>query len=134
MLRHLKQTDEFLRPGGAWFEGVKSAEPIVREKVIVNELIGTWQGYQDGLPSAIFIYVLGKNGKFSFNSKLTPEIMKQFPKGAMKETIASQKGTYTFSGSTMILDLVGAPPTSMKWELNNGVLIIDNKIRLKKVK
>ena len=52
----------------------------------------------------------------------------------MKATIAAQKGTYTFNDDTMIWSPVGAPPTSMKWQLDKGMLIIDNKTRLKKIK
>jgi len=115
-------------------QGVKPEAPIVRKSVIVDALLGTWKGFQDGMPQAVYTVVLNKNGTFDFNSKLTPEIMKQFPKGTMKETIAAQKGTYTFNGDTMIWNPVNAPPTSMKWQLEKGMLIIDNKIRLKKTK
>lgn len=114
--------------------GVKPETPIIRKSVIENSLLGTWRGFQDGLPQAVYTIVLNKNGTFDFNSKLTPEVMKQYPKGVMKATIAAQKGTYTFSGDTMIWNPVGAPPTSMKWKLEQGMLIIDDKIRLKKIK
>ena len=115
-------------------KGVKPEAPIVHKSVIVDALLGTWCGFQDGLPHAIFTIVLNKNGTFDFNSKLTPEVMKQVPKGSMKETIASQKGTYTFNDDIMIWNPVGAPPTSMQWKLEKGMLIIDDKIRLKKIK
>jgi uncharacterized protein len=115
-------------------KGLKPEAPIVRKSVVVGGLVGTWQGFQDGLPQALYTVVLNKKGTFDFNSKLTPEVMKKMPKGAMKATIAAQKGTYTINGDTMIWDPVGAPPTSMKWKLENGMLIIDNKIRLKKTK
>jgi len=115
-------------------KGFKPEAPIIRKNVIVGALVGTWQGFQDGLPMALYTIILNKNGTFDFNSKLTPEVMKQYPKGAMKATIAAQKGTYTFNDDTMIWNPVGAPPTSMKWKLENGMLIIDNKIRLKKAK
>jgi len=115
-------------------KGVKPEAPIVRKSVIVDVLLGTWRGFQDGLAQAVYTIVLNKNGTFDFNSKLRPEVMKQFPKGAMNETIAAQKGTYTFNDDTMIWSPVGAPPTSMKWKLEKGMLIIDDKIRLKKVK
>lgn len=113
-------------------KGVKPDAPIVRKKVVVAALVGKWQGFHDGLPQALYTVVLNQNGTFDFNSSLTPEVLKQFPKGAMKATIAAQRGTYTISDDTMIWDLVGAPPTSMKWKLENGTLILDNKIRLKK--
>jgi len=115
-------------------KGLKPEAPIVRKGVVNAALVGTWQGFHDGLPQALYTVVLNKNGTFDFNSRLTPEVLKQIPKGSMKATIAAQKGTYTLSDDTMIWDLVGAPPTSMKWKLENGMLILDNKIRLKKTK
>ena len=115
-------------------KGVKPEAPIVRKSVIVGALVGTWKGFQDGLPQALYTVVLNRNGTFDFNSRLTPEALKGIPKGSMNPVIAAQKGTYTLSEDTMIWDLVGAPPTSMKWKLENGMLIIDNKIRLKKAK
>jgi len=115
-------------------EGVKPEAPIVRKSVIVDALLGTWSGFQDGLPHAIYTVVLNKNNTFDFNSTLTPEVMKKLPKGAMNATIAAQKGTYTFNDDTMIWSPVNAAPTSMQWKLEKGMLIIDDKIRLKKVK
>ena len=115
-------------------KGIKQEAPIVRKSVIVNALLGMWSGFQDGLPHAIYTVVLNKNGTFSFNSKLTKEVMKQLPKGSMKETIASQNGTYTLNDDIMIWTPLGAPPTSMQWKLENSMLIIDDKIRLKRVK
>jgi len=97
-------------------------------------LAGTWQGFHDGLPQALYTVVLNKNGTFDFNSKLTPEALKGMPKGSVNPVIAKQKGTYVLNGDTMIWNLVGAPPTSMKWKLENGMLILDNKIRLKKTR
>ena len=115
-------------------KGVKPEAPIVRKNVIVGALVGTWKGFQDGLPQALYTIVLNKNGTFDFNSRLTPEALKGIPKGSMNPVIAAQKGTYTLSEDTMIWDLVGAPPTSMHWKLENGMLILDNKIRLKRAK
>ena len=115
-------------------KGFKQEALIVRKSVIVDTLLGTWSGFQDGLPQAVFTVVLNKNGTYSFNSKLTKEMMKQIPKGSMKETIASQNGTYTFNDDIMIWNPVGLPPTSMQWKLEKGMLIIDDKIRLKRVK
>ncbi len=115
-------------------KGVKPEAPIVRKSVIVGALVGTWQGFHDGLPQALYTVVLNKNGTFDFNSRLTPEALKHVPKGSVNPVIAAQKGTYTFNDDIMIWNLVGAPPTSMKWKLENGMLIIDNKIRLKKTK
>jgi len=95
-------------------------------------LAGTWQGFHDGLPQALYTVVLNKNGTFDFNSRFTAEALKQLPKGSVNPVIAKQKGTYVLNGDTMIWNLVGAPPTSMKWKLENGMLILDGKIRLKK--
>ncbi|MHC1751466.1 ankyrin repeat domain-containing protein [Humidesulfovibrio sp.] len=113
-------------------KGVKPEAPTVRKTVIVGALVGKWQGFQDGLPQALYTVILNKNGTYDFNSSLTPEVLKQFPKGTMKATIAANKGTYTINDDTMIWDIIGAPPTSMKWKLENGMLVIDDKIRLKK--
>jgi ankyrin repeat protein len=115
-------------------KGVKPEAPIVRKTVVVDALVGTWKGFHDGLPQALYTIVLNKNGSFDFNSRLTPESLKNMPKGAVNPVIATQKGTYTIDGDTMIWDLVGAPPTSMKWRLDKGMLILDEKIRLKKAK
>ncbi|MBU1229760.1 MAG: ankyrin repeat domain-containing protein [Proteobacteria bacterium] len=115
-------------------KGVKQEVPIVRKTVVVDALVGTWQGFHDGLPQALYTVVLNRNGTFDFNSRLTPEALKNIPKGSINPVIAAQKGKYTINDDVMIWDLVGAPPTSMKWKLDKGMLIIDNKIRLKKVK
>lgn len=115
-------------------KGVKSEVPIVHKSVIVPALVGTWKGFQDGMPQALYTIVLNQNGTFDFNSRLTPEFLKNIPKGSMNPVIAAQKGKYTFNNELMIWNLVGAPPTSMKWKLENGMLILDNKIRLNKRK
>lgn len=113
-------------------KGLKPEAPIARKTVIVGALVGKWQGFHDGLPQALYTVILNKNGTYDFNSSLTPEVLKQLPKGTVKATIAAQKGTYTINDDIMIWDINGAPPTSMKWKLENGMLIIDDKIRLKK--
>ncbi|MDP3426017.1 MAG: ankyrin repeat domain-containing protein, partial [Humidesulfovibrio sp.] len=115
-------------------KGVKPEAPIVRKSVIVAALVGTWKGFHDGLPQALYTVVLNKNGTFDFNSRLTPEAMKHIPKGSMNPVIAAQKGTYTLSEDIMIWDIIGAAPHSMRWKLENGMLILDNKIRLKKAR
>jgi len=115
-------------------KGVKPEAPIIRKSVIVPALVGTWKGFHDGLPQALYTIVLNRNGTFDFNSRLTSEAMKGIPKGSMNPVIAAQKGTYTLNDDIMIWDLVGAPPTSMKWKLEKGMLILDDKIRLKKAK
>lgn len=115
-------------------KGVKQEAPLVRKAVVIDALVGTWQGFHDGLPQALYTVVLNRNGTFDFNSRLTPEALKKIPKGSVNPVIAAQKGKYTFNDDVMIWDLVGAPPTSMKWKLDKGMLIIDDKIRLKKVK
>ena len=116
-------------------KGVKPETPIVRKSVAVPGLVGTWKGFHDGLPQALYTIVFKKDGTFDFNSRLTPEALKNIPKGSMNPVIAAQKGKYTLTDDTMVWDFVGgAPPTSMKWKLENGMLILDNKIRLKKSK
>lgn len=115
-------------------KGVQPQAPIVRKTVVVEALVGTWQGFHDGLPQALYTVVLTKSGSFDFHSRLTPDVLKQLPKGSVNPVIAAQKGTYTINGDVMIWDLAGAPPTSMKWRLDKGQLILDDKIRLKKVK
>lgn len=115
-------------------KGVKPEAPIVRKTVVVDALVGTWQGFHDGLPQALYTVVLNRNGSFDFNSRLTPEVLKTLPKGSVNPVIAAQKGTYTIDGDVMIWDMAGAPPSSKKWRLDKGTLVIDEKIRLKKVK
>jgi len=115
-------------------KGVKTEAPIVRKSVLVPALVGTWKGFHDGLPQALYTVVLNKNGTFDFNSRLTPEALKHIPKGSMNPVIAAQKGTYTLNDDVMIWDIVGAAPHSMHWKLEKGMLILDDKIRLKKGK
>lgn len=115
-------------------KGAKPDAPVVLKNVIVKELVGTWQGYQDGMPQAIFTLALKKDNTFDFVSRLTPALLKTFPKGSMNPVIAAQKGTYTFNNDILILNLADAAPVSRKWKLENKVLILDNIIRLKKMK
>ncbi|MBU1042041.1 MAG: ankyrin repeat domain-containing protein [Proteobacteria bacterium] len=115
-------------------KGVKPEAPIVRKGVIVGELVGTWKGFHDGLPQALYTVVLNRNGTFDFNSRLTPEVLKKMPKGSVNPVIAAQKGTYTVNDDLMIWDIIGAAPHSMHWKLEKGMLIFDEKIRLKKIK
>lgn len=115
-------------------KGATPDAPIVMKPVVIDAVIGTWKGFQDGMPQAIYTIVFRKDGTFDFNSQFTPEFLKQYPKGSLNPIIAVQKGTYTFNNDIMIWNPVGAAPTSMKWKLENNVLIIDNKIRLKKAK
>ncbi len=115
-------------------KGAKNEAPAVMKSIIVKDLVGTWQGFQDGLPQAIFKLTLNKDNTFDFVSRLTPEVLKTLPKGSMNPVIAAQKGTYTFNRDILILNLTGAAPVSRKWKLENKVLILDNIIRLKKIK
>ena len=115
-------------------KGAKPDAPIVMKNIIVKELVGTWQGFQDGLPQAIFNFVLNKDNTFNFVSRLTPEVLKQLPACSINPVIATQKGTYTFNNDILIMNLVGAAPVSRKWKLENKVLILDDIIRLKKIK
>lgn len=113
-------------------KGATAGAVIASKGPVNSSLVGTWKGFHDGLPQALYTVVLNKNGTFDFNSRLTPETLKNMPKGSINPVIAAQKGTYALNGDTMIWNLVGAPPTSMKWKLENGMLILDDKIRLKK--
>ena len=115
-------------------KGAKPDAPVVMKNILVKELIGTWQGYQDGMPQAIFKLTLNKNNTFDFVSRLTPEVLKTLPKGSVNPVIAAQKGTYTFNNDILILNLAGAAPVSRKWKLENKMLILDNIVRLKKMK
>ena len=115
-------------------KGLKADTPLVVKNVPVKELIGIWQGSQDGLPQAIMKLTLNKDRSFDFVSRLTPEILKQYPKGSVKPVIAAQKGTYAVNNDVLILNLIGAAPVSRKWKIENKVLILDNIIRLKKIK
>lgn len=115
-------------------KGAKPDAPAVIKNIIVKELIGTWEGFQDGMPQALFKLILNKNNTFDFVSRLTPEVLKKLPKGSVNPVIAAQKGTYTFNNDILILNLAGAAPVSRKWKLENKMLILDNIIRLKKMK
>lgn len=115
-------------------KGAKPDAPVVPKNVIVKELIGTWEGYQDGMPQAIFKLVLNKDNTFDFVSRLTPALLKTLPKGSVNPVIAAQKGTYTVNNDVLILSLVGAAPVSRKWKLEKKMLTLDNIIRLKKIK
>ncbi|PKN19712.1 MAG: hypothetical protein CVU71_04890 [Deltaproteobacteria bacterium HGW-Deltaproteobacteria-6] len=115
-------------------KGAKPDAPVVMKNVSVKELVGTWEGFQDGLPQARFKLTLNKNNTFDFVSRLTPEVLKTLPKGSVNPVIAAQKGTYTVNNDILILNLTGAAPVSRKWKLENKMLILDNIIRLKKMK
>jgi ankyrin repeat protein len=114
--------------------GVKQEAPVVKDKVVVGALLGTWQGSQDGLPQAVMTFVFNKDNTYDFVSRLKPEVLKQFPPGAINPVIATHKGSYTLDGDTLILYPTGIAPVSMKWKLVNAVLIIDDKTRMKKTK
>ncbi len=115
-------------------KGAKPEASLVMKKVVIKELFGTWQGFQDGMPQALFKLVLNKDNTFDFVSRLTPEVMKGLPKGSVNPVIAAQKGTYTVNNDILVLNLVGAAPVSRKWKLENKILILDNIIRLKKIR
>lgn len=115
-------------------KGAKPDAPVVLKNIVVKELVGTWEGYQDGMPQAIFKLTLNKNNTFDFVSRLTPALLKTLPKGSVNPVIAAQKGTYTFNHDILILNLAGAAPVSRKWKLEKKMLILDDIIRLKKIK
>lgn len=115
-------------------KGAKPDAPVVLKNVMVKELVGTWEGHQDGMPQAIFKLALNKDNTFDFVSRLMPEVLKTLPKGSVNPVIAAQKGTYTVNNDVLILNLAGAAPVSRKWKLEKKMLILDDIIRLKKIK
>jgi len=112
--------------------GARPDAPITLAKVVVQDLVGTWVGQQDGLPQALFNLALKKDNSFTFVSRFTPAALKQLPKGSVNPVIASQKGSYTVNNDVLVLNIAGAAPFSRKWKLEKGVLVLDNIIRLKK--
>lgn len=115
-------------------KGAKPDAPVVMKNIMVKELVGTWEGHQDGMPQAIFKLALNKDNTFDFVSRLTPEVLKALPKGSVNPVIAAQKGTYTVNNDVLILNPAGAAPVSRKWKLEKKMLILDDIIRLKKIK
>jgi len=115
-------------------KGAKPDEKVVLKKVIVEALIGSWQGFHDGLPQALYTITLNRNNSYDFSSRLTQEELKKYPAGSMNPIIAANKGDYTIYNDIMIWYSEGGTPTSMRWKLENNMLIIDQKIRLKKLK
>ena len=114
-------------------KGARADAPVAVKNVILPALIGTWQGYQDGMPQAIFTLVLYRDNTFDFVSKFTPDVLKQLPAG-YNPVIAAQKGTYTFNGDILILNIQGKAPVSRQWKLEKNMLILDSIIKLKKIK
>ncbi len=106
--------------------------PLVRKQVTVGALLGTWQGYQDGMPQVVWKYVFKKDNTFEFITQLTPAVLKTMPAGSVKPIIAAFKGKYTVNDDLLIFDPSDRPPVSQKWRMEKGSLIIDEKIRLKK--
>lgn len=98
---------------------------------VVEALVGTWQGSQDGLAQAVFKLVLKRDGMFDFESRYSAEVLRQFPAG-VNPVIAAQKGRYTVDKDTLVLSISGAAPLARKWKLENGVLILDGTTRMKK--
>jgi hypothetical protein len=113
-------------------KGVKPEAPVVKEKVVVIALLGTWQGSKDGMGQITIRLALNKNNTYDFVVKLKPEALKQFPAGSMNPVVATHKGTYTTESDTLILYPEGQAPVAMKWSLANGVLVLDGNTRLKK--
>jgi ankyrin repeat protein len=113
-------------------KGAMPEAPVALAKVTVKDLLGTWVGHQDGLPQAVMTLTLKKDNTFDFNSRLTPEVLKALPKGAMNAVIATQKGTYTINNDILVLNITGAAPMSRHWVLENKILVLDKIIKLKK--
>ncbi|WP_005036163.1 ankyrin repeat domain-containing protein [Holophaga foetida] len=106
--------------------------PIVRKQVTVGTLLGTWQGYQEGMPQVVWKYVFKKDNTFEFVSQLTPAVLKTMPAGSVKPVIAAFKGKYTVNNDLIIFDPSDRPPVSQKWRMEKESLVIDEKIHLKK--
>jgi ankyrin repeat protein len=112
--------------------GVKQEAPVVKPKVVVGALLGSWQGSKDGLPQAVLRFVFKKDNTYEFVSKLAPEVLKQLPRGSVSPVIATHKGSYTVDQENLILYPAGVPPVGMTWQLANGGLVLDGNTRLKK--
>jgi len=48
------------------------SQGLEKAALLLKELFGTWQGFQDGMPQALFKLVLNKDGTFDFVSRLIP--------------------------------------------------------------
>lgn len=114
-------------------KGLKKEAPVIKPKVVVQELLGTWIGSQDGVSQAVLKFVINKDSTYKFESKFSPEVLKQMPKG-QNPIIAAHQGTYTVSKDIIVIYPEGQAPVSMRWKLNDNSLILDDKNRLKKAK
>lgn len=118
--------------------GAKPDKSASKKSIVVRGLIGTWQGKQDGMPHAIFRLVLSKNNSFYFKSSFAPSYLKKYrklyPNHRMKTVIAVQKGTYRVSKTHLTLQIPGHAPLSRSWKLVRRRLILDNIIRLRKIR
>jgi ankyrin repeat protein len=110
-----------------------SADLAKPSAVPLEKLYGTWTGSQDAIAYAVMTLTLTKAGTYSFTSKFTAEALKKYPKGT-PPVIAAHQGSYAVTGNTLILTPTNAAPTSLRWTLEQGVLIFDNKTRMKKGK
>ncbi len=99
--------------------------------VSADKLYGTWTGAQDGIPYAVITLTLNKAGSYSLTSKFTAEALKKYPKGT-PPVIAAHQGSYIIAGNTLTLNPTSAPPTTMQWTFENGVLVFDNRTRMKR--
>jgi hypothetical protein len=117
-----------MKPG----KGAKESA-AAQPKVVPKELIGTWVGKQDGMPQALITLVLKKDNTFVFTTRLSPEALKQMPKGSKAE-LGSQKGTYSIDGDVLAMDDKGEAGMSKTWKMVDKVLVLDNVMRLKKTK
>jgi ankyrin repeat protein len=111
-----------------------SAADLTKPSAVpVEKLYGTWTGSQDGVDYAVMTLTLNKAGTYSFTSKFTAAALKKYPKGT-PPVIAAHQGSYTITGNSLILNPTTAPPTTLQWVLENGVLIFDGRTRMKKGK
>jgi ankyrin repeat protein len=121
----------YTRPGQAAPSQAGQPPAAAGPAVSADKLYGTWTGAQDGISYAVITLTLNKAGSYSLTSKFTAEALKKYPKGT-PPVIAAHQGSYTIAGNTLTLNPTSAPPTTMQWVLENGVLVFDNRTRMKR--
>lgn len=103
--------------------------------VTVKELIGNWEGPQPGRETqAVIRLALNKDNSFHFESRYTAQFMKQVPFGLVNPVIEEQKGSYTIKKDVLVLMVSGKAPLTRKWKLVKDVLILNDSMKLKKLK
>ncbi|GAA0549651.1 hypothetical protein GCM10008941_31970 [Rhizomicrobium palustre] len=128
-------SDAGAKPANVKTYGVapSSLAPNAAPSVSADKLFGTWSGTQDGISYAVMILTLNKAGTYSFTSKFTAAALKTYPSG-VNPIIAAHQGSYAVSGDVLTLSPSSAAPVAMRWVMDNGVLVLDGKTRMKKGK